>query len=57
MPTPQLTDPATSRWTVLAEPLGDVLADLDPTDLLLATRIHASACDQPRARQICSIIP
>jgi leucyl aminopeptidase len=31
-----LLDPAASAWTVSAEPLADVLADLDPADLLLA---------------------
>jgi leucyl aminopeptidase len=33
---PELLDPASSAWTLSAEPLADVLADLDPTDLLLA---------------------
>lgn len=32
----ELLDPAASAWTVSAEPLADVLADLDPADLLLA---------------------
>jgi len=41
VPIPQLTDPATSRWTVRADDLGDVLADLDPTDLLLAVPVPA----------------
>jgi leucyl aminopeptidase len=51
VPTPQLTDPATSRWSVLATSLGDVLADLDPTDLLLAVPVPAEglAGDQEAA--------
>ena len=36
MPAPELLDPAASVWTVSAQPLADVLADLDPADLLLA---------------------
>ena len=41
VPTPQLTDPTTSQWSVLADPLGDVLAGLDPTDLVLAVPVRA----------------
>jgi leucyl aminopeptidase len=33
---PELLDPPASAWTISAEPLADVLADLDPDDLLLA---------------------
>jgi leucyl aminopeptidase len=36
VPAPELLDPAASAWTISAEPLADVLADLDPADLLLA---------------------
>ena len=36
MRAPELLDPASSAWTISAEPVADVLADLDPTDLLLA---------------------
>ena len=36
MRAPELLDPASSAWTISAEPLADVLADLDPADLLLA---------------------
>jgi leucyl aminopeptidase len=46
VPSPQLTDPATSQWSVLADPLGDVLADLDPADLLLAVPVAAGGLDQ-----------
>jgi leucyl aminopeptidase len=33
---PELLDPDSSAWTISAEPVADVLADLDPADLLLA---------------------
>ena len=36
MRAPELLDPAASDWTISAEPLADILADLDPADLLLA---------------------
>ncbi|MEO6412098.1 MAG: leucyl aminopeptidase, partial [Pedococcus sp.] len=36
MRAPELLDPASSAWTISAEPVADVLADLDPADLLLA---------------------
>ncbi len=36
MPDPDLLSPPTSEWTTSSEPLADVLADLDPTDLVLA---------------------
>ncbi|WP_091780089.1 leucyl aminopeptidase family protein [Pedococcus dokdonensis] len=41
MPAPELLDPAASAWTISAEPLADVLADLDPDDLLLALPVPA----------------
>nr|WP_202881400.1 leucyl aminopeptidase family protein [Pedococcus badiiscoriae] len=34
-----MLDPASSAWTTSAEPLADVLADLDPTDLVLAVPV------------------
>ena len=36
MPDPDLLNPPTSEWTTSSEPLADLLADLDPTDLVLA---------------------
>ena len=39
---PQLLDPAASAWTISAEPLADVLADLDPADLLLAVPVPSA---------------
>ncbi|MEP6855100.1 MAG: leucyl aminopeptidase family protein, partial [Pedococcus sp.] len=40
MPAPELLDPPSSSWSVRPEPLADVLADLDPTDLVLAIPVH-----------------
>ncbi len=40
MPAPELLDPASSTWSVRSEPIADVLADLDPTDLVLAVPVH-----------------
>jgi len=36
VPDPDLLNPPTSEWTTSSEPLADLLADLDPTDLVLA---------------------
>ena len=36
MPASHLLNPPASQWTTRSEPLADVLADLDPTDLVLA---------------------
>jgi leucyl aminopeptidase len=41
VPEPDLLNPATSTWSVRSEPLADVLADLDPADLLLALPVPA----------------
>ncbi len=40
MPAPELLDPPSSSWSVRPDPLADVLADLDPTDLVLAVPVH-----------------
>ncbi|KQZ89129.1 leucyl aminopeptidase [Phycicoccus sp. Root563] len=40
MPAPELLDPPSSSWSVRPDALADVLADLDPTDLLLAVPVH-----------------
>ena len=40
MPAPELLDPPSSSWSVRPDPLADVLADLDPTDLVLAIPVH-----------------
>lgn len=41
MPAPELLDPPSSSWSLRPDPLADVLADLDPTDLVLAVPVHA----------------
>ncbi len=41
MPAPELLNPPTTDWSVTAEALADVLADLDATDLVLALPVPA----------------
>ncbi|MFC8502913.1 leucyl aminopeptidase family protein [Pedococcus sp. NPDC057267] len=40
MPDPELLNPATSDWSVQQLPVADVLADHDPTDLVLAVPVR-----------------
>jgi leucyl aminopeptidase len=49
VPEPRLLEPSTSTWTVSAEPLADLLADLDPTDLLLALPVPTAGLPQTGA--------
>src|SRR4051794_7790712 len=41
VPAPDLLSPPETEWTVRAEPLADVLADLDPHELVLALPVPA----------------
>jgi leucyl aminopeptidase len=41
VPAPDLLTPPATEWAARAEPLADVLADLDPTDLVLAVPVPA----------------
>ena len=56
MPAPELLDPPSSSWSVRPDPLADVLADLDPTDLVLAVPVHrgglSSGADVAAALQV-----
>jgi leucyl aminopeptidase len=46
VPAPDLLNPAASTWSLRPAPLADVLADLDPTDLLLALPLDAGGVTQ-----------